>query len=225
MTKQKQAYKSEIRPDLWQDYWLREKRSVLARFFDKFVGLAMSLLAYPSAVSIIKKRLPCASCLEAGCGEANISSLLAASKKYNIALMDISGEAIYKAREKLARYADKIKFLQGDIYYLPFKNKAFDLSLNFGVLEHLDDVVNAVREMRRISKVVIATVPSAGPLWRFTIFLRRIVENDSRLWTEQSRLYTKEQMREFFLMADCNKVEVYRSTLLGLPFLITAVGS
>ena len=192
--------------------------------FDKFVDFAMQLIAYRRVVAIIKRKVPSGKCLEVGCGEANISSFLAKDNKYTIVLTDISKEAILSAAKKFYNKNINATIFQSNICNLPLKNDVFDLNISFGVLEHFNNIVGVIRELKRTSNVVIATVPSAGPLWRFTIFLRKIIEKDPSLWTEQSKLYTAKQIQEFFLKADCNKVEVYVSTLFGLPFLITAVG-
>ncbi|MBL7197037.1 MAG: class I SAM-dependent methyltransferase [Candidatus Omnitrophica bacterium] len=215
---------NSITRDVWDKYWIQDKNSILAKFFDKFVEFTMQFLAYPRVVAIIKRRVPSGKCLEAGCGEANISIFLAKDGKYSIVLTDISKEAILLAAKKFHNKNINLNTFQSDIYSLPLKNKVFDLALNFGVLEHLNNIVEAVRELNRISKIVVTTVPSAGLLWSFTIFLRKVIEKDSTVWIKETKLYTKEQMRVFFLKAGYNKVEVYASTLFGLPFLITVVG-
>ena len=51
-------------------------------------------------------------------------------------------------------------FVRGSAYNLPFKDKSFDTAVLGDVLEHLDDPVSALKEAKRVAKMVIATVPN-----------------------------------------------------------------
>ncbi len=66
------------------------------------------------------------------------------------------------------------------VYKLPFKNDSFDLALCLSVLEHLEEPLKAVSEIRRVVKnggKIIVSVPflfpihdAPGDYWRFTKF-------------------------------------------------------
>lgn len=73
----------------------------------------------------------------------------------------------------------------GSVYQLPFADHEFGMVLCMSVLEHLEDPVKAVREMRRVLKPegrIIVSVPflfpihdAPGDYWRFTKYgLRKL---------------------------------------------------
>jgi len=89
------------------------------------------------------------SILEAGCGTA---TELTGYKKYGFSVdytgLDISPRMLQTARE---RHKD-IRFVQGDVRELEFKDKSFDVVLLRHVLEHLPDYNDAVGEAVRVAK-------------------------------------------------------------------------
>jgi SAM-dependent methyltransferase len=83
--------------------------------------------------------------LDLGCGIGRWSHFLAGSCR-SIILVDYS-DAIFVARRNLAR-ADNAIFVMADLLELPFRPRAFDLTVCLGVLHHLPfDCLDAVRRL------------------------------------------------------------------------------
>ncbi len=57
---------------------------------------------------------------------------------------------------------------QGDIHAIPFPEESFDLILATDILEHVDDDLRALKELRRVLKKsgrIVITVPAFRSLW------------------------------------------------------------
>jgi len=52
-----------------------------------------------------------------------------------------------------------------DVNFLPFQNHIFKLVYSFGLIEHLDSVIDALKEMHRVSDLVYFSVPRKGGLF------------------------------------------------------------
>jgi ubiquinone/menaquinone biosynthesis C-methylase UbiE len=110
------------------------------------------------------------SVLDVGCGEGvpllNILSELQSNNSIN----GVDCDEI-----KLLMIKNNIpegKFVKGDIYNLPYKNKTFDLILCLEVLEHLSSPKKALEEIKRVSSQnVLFSVPNE-PLWSFLNLMR-----------------------------------------------------
>ena len=103
--------------------------------------------------------------LEAGFGTGRYC--IALSQKFNssqVVGIDISRNACQLARDGAKiRNITNINFIQGNIFYLPFKNDCFKVVFNDGVLEHFSDYFLAFKEMRRVTKKegkIIVCVPN-----------------------------------------------------------------
>lgn len=111
--------------------------------------------------------------IEAGSGPAFASSLLRRSPGVSLAVcLDIDRAALAEARRRDPSLAAVV----GDLRRPPFRDGAFSLVFNNSTVEHLDEPLTAVREMRRICHddgIVYVGVPYAwGPLF-FQPLLRR----------------------------------------------------
>lgn len=92
--------------------------------------------------------------LEAGCGVgAQTVTLAQRSPGARITAVDISDESLERARESVRRAAlTNVRFLQADIFDLPFAPESFDHVFVCFVLEHLTRPVDAVRALMRVLK-------------------------------------------------------------------------
>jgi ubiquinone/menaquinone biosynthesis C-methylase UbiE len=92
--------------------------------------------------------------LEVGCGVgAQTVALASNSPGARITAVDISLASVTEAREKLkAAGLDIVRFLQGDIFNLPFAAGRFDHLFICFVLEHLARPVSALRTLSRLLK-------------------------------------------------------------------------
>ena len=74
--------------------------------------------------------------------------------------------------------------VQGNIEFLPFKNKSFDLITCFEVLEHLpfDKIVFILKELKRVSRgKVLISLPYANLKFKFSSYLP-IIHNIDIQW-------------------------------------------
>lgn len=110
--------------------------------------------------------------LEVGCGAGG---MIKAIKHYRPDLdvlgIDISKKAIAEAK----RNSQGVEFFQGNAYGLPFKDNSFEAVVIFDLLEHLDDPLKSLGEVRRVLKprgILSAFIPIEGA----TLSIPRLVE-------------------------------------------------
>jgi SAM-dependent methyltransferase len=99
--------------------------------------------------------------LEIGCGNGNILAFL---KQNGV---DIEGGDISREGLEFCRKRISTPLYQLDALHLPFRN-AFDIIGLFDVLEHIDDDVGALKEIRQALKpngILLMTVPAYQSLW------------------------------------------------------------
>lgn len=91
--------------------------------------------------------------LDIGCGPGNYSIELA-KKGFLVKAMDFSEPMLARAKVKAQKQgvADKIDFLAGDIYKLPFLTKSFDVILCLGVFQTLSLPEKAIKQLQRVLK-------------------------------------------------------------------------
>jgi SAM-dependent methyltransferase len=146
---------------VWYRLYDRLRRGVNAHLVT-FLGGHLHSSEKRSAGSQPAKRLRV---LEAGSGTAFASSLMAGRSEVSSSVcMDVDIEALRQAKN---RHPD-LAAVVGDLRSMPFADESFALVFNNSTVEHLDEPVRAVREMRRAcedSGRVFVGVPYAwGPL-------------------------------------------------------------
>jgi ubiquinone/menaquinone biosynthesis C-methylase UbiE len=97
---------------------------------------------------------PGAKVLEAGCGIGAQTIILAKNNpEAEITSLDISPESLEKARKNLSKRGIKnVKFLQADVFYLPFEEESFDHVFVCFVLEHLENPAGALKSLKKVLK-------------------------------------------------------------------------
>src|ERR1051326_4131049 len=113
-----------------QLWWYRGMRTILFRALEPFIrGRAIGRV------------------LEAGCGTGFLSHLFQAGRHWPVVPMDISGDGLRYARAMGVR--DPV---QGDICFLPFADRSFQLLISMDVIVHLPRGAEhqAVREFARV---------------------------------------------------------------------------
>ncbi len=123
---------------------------------------------YKTLLALIKD-LETEKILDAGSGEGFTLNILAREgigKK--LEGVDSSREAVALGK----KLHPKLELKLGNIYKLPYPDKAFDLIICTEVLEHLEDPEKAFKELMRASKkYLLLSVPNE-PLFRLANFLR-----------------------------------------------------
>ena len=137
--------------------------------------------------SLVEKTLntPNPKILDVGCGTgANLKMLAAFGKAEGV---DISPQAVDFCHE---RGLDSVKL--GAIEQLPYENDSFELVTALDVIEHLDDDVAGLREMRRVLRRdgrILVFVPAFMFLWG----VQDDVSNHRRRYTLPSLLKAVEE--------------------------------
>ncbi len=94
--------------------------------------------------------------LEVGCGNGYLASRLA--KRHRVTACDIH------VNDSLPGKFPDITFVSASASKLPFADRSFDTVVSTHVLEHVQDIDTAVRELRRIArKRVVIVVPRQRP--------------------------------------------------------------
>ena len=118
-----------------------------AKKFDSLI----SSLAIPEHIDTFRQQLfPKALVLDAGCGSGRDTALLEA-KQLTLTGLDLSTELLKIAQEK----CPQVKFVQGNLLDLPFKNESFDGVWANACLVHLKNnaaVKKSLSEFHRVLK-------------------------------------------------------------------------
>jgi len=86
--------------------------------------------------------------LDAGCGPGTYCRALKDLNYQNIVGIDYSWSVLKKAKEK----ASVVKYINADIYQLPFRENIFDHVLCIGVLQSITDEASLIKELKRVLK-------------------------------------------------------------------------
>ena len=105
------------------------------------------------------------------CGSGMESEMIARSGQRVIAL-DLSLNALHRARQRTERYGWEFDVAVGDAENLPFATGAVDYVFVHDGLHHLPDAYRGVREMIRVARqAVVIAEPADGALTRLAIKL------------------------------------------------------
>lgn len=103
----------------------------------------------------IKSKKP-VNILDIGCGEGQADKyFLENLPEIKITGVDVDEKALSKAKINCPR----MKVKKASIYNLPFKDFSFDLVISLEVLEHLAEPRRALKEIKRIGRKFIVSVP------------------------------------------------------------------
>jgi 2-polyprenyl-3-methyl-5-hydroxy-6-metoxy-1,4-benzoquinol methylase len=101
--------------------------------------------------SILCRVTPGATVLDAGCGEGNLSILMA-QKGAQVTGVDISVPNIQASRNYAREIGVMIHFETADLEKLPFPDNSFDVVVSSHVLEHLPSFDKGLQEIMRVTK-------------------------------------------------------------------------
>jgi SAM-dependent methyltransferase len=124
-------------------WWYRGRRSVLDRVID---GLHL-----PARAEI----------LDAGCGSGR--NMIDFARHGTVTGVELSATSVEIARRRGAG-----EVVEGSVLEMPFEAGRFDLAASLDVIEHLEDDLAALRELRRVVKpggTLLVTVPAYQWLW------------------------------------------------------------
>jgi SAM-dependent methyltransferase len=124
-------------------WWYQGRRRVIERVIER--------LGLPDHARI----------LDAGCGSGRNMVELA---RHGV----VTGVELSDTSVRLARERDAGEVIEGSVMDMPFDEATFDLAVSLDVIEHLEDDVGALRELRRVTKpggALLVTVPAYQWLW------------------------------------------------------------
>ena len=124
-------------------WWYRGRRSVLER--------VVADLHLPARARI----------LDAGCGSGR--NMVEFARHGEVTGIELSPTSVGLARERGAG-----EVVEGSVLEMPFEADAFDLAASLDVIEHLEDDLQALRELRRVvapGGSLLVTVPAYQWLW------------------------------------------------------------
>jgi ubiquinone/menaquinone biosynthesis C-methylase UbiE len=95
-----------------------------------------------------------ARCLEIGCGSGAGARIIHATFAPSwIDALDIDPEMLNAARRKQAAWGFRqLRLIAGDAQHLPYQEQTFDAVFNYGIVHHLEDWQQGLREVSRVLK-------------------------------------------------------------------------
>lgn len=99
--------------------------------------------------------------VEVGCGSGTLSVFMDHMGSV-VTAVDVDDNVLKKAEKASKELHGNVKFVRGDAFNLPFREKEFDVAFSQGVLEHFsdEDIVKMVREQLRVARKVFFSVPN-----------------------------------------------------------------
>jgi SAM-dependent methyltransferase len=104
------------------------------------------------------------SVLDVGGGSARVGELLLEDGASRYVDIDLSDTMLELARERLARFGDKVELVQGDFLTTPLDG-TFDVVLALGYFDYIED---AAAHTRRIGEVCSGSAVATFPRWTWT---------------------------------------------------------
>jgi SAM-dependent methyltransferase len=148
-------------------WWYRGRRSVLERIIDD--------LRLPARARI----------LDAGCGSGR--NMVALARHGVVTGVELSQTSAARAAERRVG-----EVIEGSVLSMPLESASFDLAVCLDVIEHLEDDLAALRELRRViapGGALLVTVPAYQWLWSG----HDVVNHHHRRYTRRSLRRVAEQ--------------------------------
>lgn len=164
----------------WNSYW-RQQGSV-TRAYGRIANVYRRFIIPRSLKRTLRNVvLPGSTLLHAGAGSGEIDIKL--TDDWDVVSVDFSQQAVIEHREHYVKNRQMDLIGQADLFSLPFRDETFEAVFNLGVMEHFTDeqIVDALREMRRVTKPQGVLVLYWPPYWGLTVIALRIVKSVMQL--------------------------------------------
>tara|TARA_A100001035_G_C27773450_1_gene497657 strand:- start:423 stop:1445 length:1023 start_codon:yes stop_codon:yes gene_type:complete len=142
---------------LFQDLWIRYNNK-------EFINDRFNYYVNRIKKNNILKDFKNKNCIDFGCGHGQFLMALKKLGAKNCVGIDFGEKNISfanKMRKKLKFNKNKVKFLKGNVYNVPFKKESFEFAIQNGVFHHLKNENRAYKEVYRVLK-------KGGKFWVFT---------------------------------------------------------
>lgn len=178
------------------------EKKLMKGFFDNVSGL----------FDMVRKDGDPVRILEAGCGEGVFTSFVRDSfPKAFIEAFDLEDEVVAKA---VKSFSDKgIEFYTGSIYEIAKEDDSVPLVVCSEVLEHLEDPVRALKELKRIGSCYIFLSVPREPIWRILNMCRFKYLKDLGNTPGHINHYSKKGFLTLISKAGGLEVMAYRKSL------------
>lgn len=91
--------------------------------------------------------------LEIGCGRGiGTEIILARSDAERVDALDLDPEMVALAARRLSRHGDRVRISIGDVEHIDAEDGAYDAVFDFGIIHHVPNWRNALREIHRVLK-------------------------------------------------------------------------
>ncbi len=110
--------------------------------------------------------------LEIGCGNGLVTKHLAEEYSASVTGIDIDPQQIELARNSV-NGMENLRYLEANAADLPFKEGSFNVVFSFGVLHHIKDWLDALKEVKRVLK------PGGYFVYADIIYPEKITKMDS----------------------------------------------
>jgi SAM-dependent methyltransferase len=170
-------------------WWYRGRRAVLERVIGE--------LELPRESRI----------LDAGCGSGRNMVELARRGT-------VTGVELSQTSACLARGRETGRVIEGSVMEMPFEGDSFDLAVCLDVIEHLQDDLGALRELRRVVAPggrLLVTVPAYQWLWSG----HDVINHHRRRYTRSSLLGVAERAGW-----ECRRTTYFNSLLLPVAIML-----
>lgn len=135
----------------------RAVRYLIERKFHRAIGL----LGRPTSTDAL--------CV---CGGSGMDAEWLARLGIHPTILDLSPDALARARERARRHGFKVRLVRGDATRLPFGDRSFGMALVHDGLHHLDNPYRALDEMARVARHELAVMePARAVLTRLAVAL------------------------------------------------------
>jgi len=164
----------------WNSYW-RQQESV-TKAYGRIADIYRRFIIPRSLKFTLRNVvLPGSTLLHAGAGSGEIDIKLI--DDWNVVSVDFSQQAVTEHNERYAKNRQIDLISQADLFSLPFRDETFEAVFNLGVMEHFTDeqIVNALREMRRVTKTRGVLVLYWPPYWGLSVIALRIAKGVMQL--------------------------------------------
>ncbi|MCD6489130.1 MAG: methyltransferase domain-containing protein [Thermodesulfobacterium sp.] len=140
--------------------------------------------------------------LDLGCGTGNYTLELY-KKGFEVIGLDSSKEMLKIARKKIP----ELLFINGDAYFLPFKDQVFNLVVSITMFEFIKEPIKVMKEIYRVLKpegeVLIGTMNGRSLWFLFKRIKSLFVETAYRY----ARFYTPKELENFCQKAGFKNIE------------------
>jgi SAM-dependent methyltransferase len=145
--------------------------------------------------------------LDAGCGSGR--NMVELARRGTVTGVELSATSAC-----LARGRETGRVIEGSVAEMPFEPGSFDLAVCLDVLEHLQDDLGALRELRRVVTAggsLLVTVPAYQWLWSG----HDVINHHRRRYTRRSLLAVAERVGW-----ECRRTTYFNSLLLPVAIML-----